>query len=699
MYNVSFYKSIADTKSSKHITIADFLASVKSEKYKTLIENVRNAGNKKIQTDLKKLLPNITTSGTFTTRKDEDLLSHSGLIQIDFDKEKNPDLDIVTDKVHLAKDVHSFAVFTSPTGTGLKLIVKIDPAQHKEIYKELEAYYYANYVLKIDSTCSNVSRAMFVSYDGELYQNADSKTFILPGADPAPIKKLVFPDQDPTNKKSIAEGEKNGSPERKTSPKTTNKQKEVELLVSKIEDLKTDITQDYTDWLNIGFALASQFGDAGHGYFHRISIFYAGYDKAFCDNQFFECCKNRKAGIAINTLFAIAKKYGVTVYDKKNDGKENANIFDIVADYLNQRYEFRYNEVSNRIEQKLIEDEKYKELNECNIYVELQRKNYRFSQSNLTALFRSDFVSPYNPIQEYFENVTPYALKEADYIQQLCTYIVAKNPQRFATQFKKHLVRSVACALDNSVFNKQAFILVHEKQNSGKTTFCRWLCPPALQYYYAENVDLTNKDGLIALCEKFVINLDELAALNKTEINQLKSILSKSTISVRRPFERNTTDAPRRCSFFGSTNRAEFLNDETGSVRWLCFEIENIDFNYKIDIDINNIWRQAYSLYIDSYKYELTPAEIAENEKENMDFFISTPEEDLLRSHYLPGKEDDKDAFLTSTQIVQFLTEKCNHTIKLNPTTLGRILSKNGYAKSCHRVNNIPSKGYYIKWV
>lgn len=585
MYNVSFYKSIADTKSLKQITIADFLASVKDGTYKTLVENVRNAGNKKIQTDLKKLLPNITTSGTFTTRIDKDLVTHSGLIQIDFDKDKNPLLDVVTDKIHLAKDVHSFAVFTSPTGTGLKVIVKIDPAHHKEAYKELEAYYKANFALNLDSTCSNVSRAMFVSHDKDLYQNEKSKIFLLPVTDPAPIKKEVLPDQDPTNKKSVATGEENVSPERKTSSKTTNKQKEVELLVSKIEDLKTDITQDYTDWLNIGFALASQFGDAGHDYFHRISIFYAGYDKALCYNQFFECCKNRKPGIAINTLFAIAKKYGVTVYDKKNDGKENANIFDIVADYLNQRYEFRYNEVSNRIEQKLIEDENFKELNECNIYVELQRKNYRFSQSNLTALLRSDFVSPYNPIQEYFENLTPYnALKEADHIAQLCKYIVAKNPQRFAAQFKKHLVRSVACALDNSVFNKQAFILVHEKQNSGKTTFCRWLCPPALQFYYAENVDLTNKDGLIALCEKFVINLDELAALNKTEINQLKSILSKSTISVRRPFERNTTDAPRRCSFFGSTNRAEFLNDETGSVRWLCFEIDNINFDYKNDI-------------------------------------------------------------------------------------------------------------------
>lgn len=685
MYNVSFYKSIADTKSKAQINISDFLASVKDGTYITLVEKIRNAANKKLKVEHKKALPNITTSGIFETRIDKALVIHSGLIQIDFDKDKNPDLDVQEDKRHLANDVHSFAVFTSPTGTGLKLIVKIDPAQHTDIYKSLDAYYKSNFALNLDSTCSNVSRAMFVSYDKDLYENSESKIFVLP----------VIPQlsTEPVNTRI-----ENVTPERKANPKANNKQKEVELLVAKIEELKTDITQNYADWLNIGFALASQFGNEGLKYYQRISKFYTGYDQTLCDNQFFECCKNRKAGIAINTFFAIAKKYGITVYDKKNDGKENANIFDIVADYLNQCYEFRYNEVSNRIEQKLIEDENFKELNECNIYVELQRKNYKFSQSNLTALMRSDFVSSYNPIKEYFENLTPYnPLTEVDHIGQLCNYIEAKNSKRFATQFKKHLVRSVACAIDNSVFNKQAFILVHEKQNSGKTTFCRWLCPPALQFYYAENVDLTNKDGLIALCEKFVINLDELAALNKTEINQLKSILSKSSISVRRPFERNTTDAPRRCSFFGSTNRAEFLNDETGSVRWLCFEIHNINFDYKIDVDINNIWRQAYSLYSDLFKYELTPEEILENEKENMEFFISTPEEDLLRSHYLPGKEDDKDEFLTSSQMVQFLTQKCENTIRINPVVLGRILSKNGYARISHRLNNVAQKGYYVK--
>lgn len=44
-------------------------------------------------------------------------------------------------------------------------------------------------------------------------------------------------------------------------------------------------------------------------------------------------------------------------------------------------------------------------------------------------------------------------------------------------------------------------------------------------------------------------------------------------------------------SFIGSTSRATFLNDETGSVRWLCFELMGkIDFVYSKNVDIDKVW-------------------------------------------------------------------------------------------------------------
>ena len=376
------------------------------------------------------------------------------------------------------------------------------------------------------------------------------------------------------------------------------------------------------------------------------------------------------------------------------------NMFIQVERFLNSHYDLRFNEVSNRIEEKKKDQEKWKDLNENNIFRFLMHNNISLSMAKLTALLRSDFIIVHNPFKEYFEQLTPYdKLKEPDYITNLCGYVYAKDQERFSLQLKKHLVRCVACAIDDSYYNKQAFIIVHEKQNSGKSTFCRWFCPPALEKYLGENVNLTNKDGEIALSEKFIINLDELAALSKYEINQLKSVMSRDKISVRRPFDRSTSDSPRRCSFWGSTNRNEFLFDETGSVRWLCFEIEMINWDYKKDIDINRLWAQASELYSSGFKYELTQEEIGQNEIANNIFFMSTPEEDLLMKTYFPGTHENHDSFMTTTDIVKILQEGCNNAIRISSVVLGRILQKKGFIKSTQRKgNSIPVKGYFVKF-
>lgn len=85
---------------------------------------------------------------------------------------------------------------------------------------------------------------------------------------------------------------------------------------------------------------------------------------------------------------------------------------------------------------------------------------------------------------------------------------------------------------------------------------------------------------MIALIENFIINLDELATFSKVEIGQLKSVLSKSFVKERHPFERKAKKLPRRASFIGSTNMTEFLTDPTGNVRWIPFEVFDIDWKY-----------------------------------------------------------------------------------------------------------------------
>src|SRR5450432_1268306 len=232
--------------------------------------------------------------------------------------------------------------------------------------------------------------------------------------------------------------------------------------------------------------------------------------------------------------------------------------------YLSDQFHFRLNEITGSIEIKKKTEQEWEELNEFNIYRQLKLEGFKINLNELIYLLKSDFVNKFNPFLTYFESLLPWHQGDADHISRLCSYVKLRNPPRFEKHFKKWIVRTIKCALEDQYCNKNAIILVHEVQNTGKTTFIRFICPPALKNYMTENISF-DKDSLIALIENFIINLDELATFTRVEINALKSILSKSFVKERHPFERKARKLSRRASFIGSTNMTEFLSDPTGN--------------------------------------------------------------------------------------------------------------------------------------
>ena len=91
----------------------------------------------------------------------------------------------------------------------------------------------------------------------------------------------------------------------------------VEALTVLIERSGIDITADYGDWCNIGFALAHEFGADGESFFLRISSFYPKYDPSEASKQYAACLRaevpSGKAPITIATLFHIAKSHGISL--------------------------------------------------------------------------------------------------------------------------------------------------------------------------------------------------------------------------------------------------------------------------------------------------------------------------------------------------------------------------------------------------
>ncbi|MCU0469495.1 MAG: virulence-associated E family protein [Arcicella sp.] len=379
---------------------------------------------------------------------------------------------------------------------------------------------------------------------------------------------------------------------------------------------------------------------------------------------------------------------------KKKPSKAITTLFHKVKDKL-RVYDLRFDEIKLEIEISEKGKNEFKKLNDSNLYVEIREKDVKISKSDLREILKSDFVEKFDPINKYFENLEPYNDGEPDFIEELANYVKVENQIEFDKHFKKHLVRCIRCALDDSFFNKQAFILVHSTHNSGKTTFCRFLCPPALKDYFAEDIS-TDKDGLILLATNFLINLDELSTLQKAEINALKSYFSKTSINVRLPYDAKNSNITRKCSFIGSTNLAQFLTDETGSVRWLCFQIKSIDFKYSSAVDIDNVWRQAYHLYKSGFELELTPDEIKQNELRNAQFQIISVEEELITKYFeIPNADNyGKKEFLQATEITAYLNS-VSPSSKINHIQIGKILTKY-FERDRKSVSKLQKFGYWV---
>ena len=262
-------------------------------------------------------------------------------------------------------------------------------------------------------------------------------------------------------------------------------------------------------------------------------------------------------------------------------------IYDRAMKYLDEKYNIRFNTIALELEIQLKENMgNWFVLNINSLLIELAQSGIDINMNKLEILVRSHLIQQYNPIREYFENLETW--DGENYIKNLCQYLKTNDDEAFYYHFEKWLTRAVLCSLTKGYVNKQSLVLASH-QNSGKSSFLRFLIPPKLENYYTENISI-DKDGIISICKNLICNLDELAVLSKSDVNTLKSFISKSSANIRLPYARKAEFLERICSFVGSTNRTDFLTDETGSIRWLIFEVYSFDFNYSKEIDMDKVW-------------------------------------------------------------------------------------------------------------
>jgi hypothetical protein len=282
---VSKFKNYKDVN-PEVVTLWDFLHD---HTRKSDVEYIRSLKDKSEQNLLKKDLPAITPSGTFSTRKTSGLLQHSGFICIDIDKGDNP---MITDFEKLRNDltkINNIAhVSISVSGKGVFALIPIKfPEKHKEHFEALKKCFEKLEII-LDKACGDITRLRGYSYDENAYFNENAVVF---------DQFLEYKTQK--KYKGISSVKRRGQFNDKTRMK-------VMRIVDKLNNSSTDITENYQQWFQIGCALANEFGEEGRDIFHLVSQNHPKYHPDTCDS-FFTNCLERKYDYNIGTFFHWAE--------------------------------------------------------------------------------------------------------------------------------------------------------------------------------------------------------------------------------------------------------------------------------------------------------------------------------------------------------------------------------------------------------
>lgn len=172
MYNLSVYEGVRDVNSQKTATLDNIILGLQGEKMRDKILKLRKQKDKVEFDKLKLALPAVTFSGKFSSRREQGIVEYSGLAVLDFDKVEVPD-DV---REELALNEYARLVFVSPSGAGVKLVLKF-PGTIEE-YRD----YYAGAIEEFkdyspDIATSDPCRLCFLSYDPKLHDNPNAKEF------------------------------------------------------------------------------------------------------------------------------------------------------------------------------------------------------------------------------------------------------------------------------------------------------------------------------------------------------------------------------------------------------------------------------------------------------------------------------------------------------------------------------------------
>ena len=353
----------------------------------------------------------------------------------------------------------------------------------------------------------------------------------------------------------------------------------------------------------------------------------------------------------------------------KNSIRENiVNMMQL----LESRYDFRYNTVMKYVEY-LPKDKGwygYQPVEprvQKRMTLEVQLADIRVSIKDVRNFLESDYIKNYNPIDEYlFQCYDKWDGK--DHIRALARTVPTANPH-WADWFYTWFLGMVDQwrGYSHRQYGNSVAPLLISKQGYNKSTFCRRLLPPELQWGYSDNLILSEKRQVYqAMAQFMVINLDEFNQISpQVQQGFLKNLIQLPTLKYKPPYGSHVMEFPRLASFIATSNIKDILSDPSGNRRFIGVELTG-PIDVSVRPNYQQLFAQALSALNNGEKSYFDAQQVKLIMKSNSQFEIIQPIDQYFLLYFELVEDEKEGEYLTAAEIFDYLKKQIGSSLKVN---------------------------------
>jgi predicted P-loop ATPase len=196
----------------------------------------------------------------------------------------------------------------------------------------------------------------------------------------------------------------------------------------------------------------------------------------------------------------------------------------------------------------------------------------------------------FHPVRDYLTGLAWDGTKRAS--RFATAYLGAEDTAYHGEVSTRMLIAAVARIMQPGCKHDHMPIF-EAPQGAGKSKTIKMLFEP---WFTDDLAEFGSKDASMQVRSAWGIEVAELSAMTRSEIERVKAFITRSVDRFRPSYGRRVIEVPRQVVFFGSTNALEYLKDETGGRRFWPVRCGRIDHD-AIVRDRDQLWAEAVALY------------------------------------------------------------------------------------------------------